>query len=111
MHDDLFESDSKVLFDALTTTTTLINEIDDLVSQYRNLLFNTSNFIVSYVSRQTNKVARNIARVSLSNFSLYIFYQINIQIFITKGGFTPANLGICLGLIHTFFVYYKKFDQ
>jgi len=67
MCDVVFETDSKILFDALSITTTLINEFGDLVTQCRSLLLNRPNFVVSYVRKQANRVAHSIARTSLSH--------------------------------------------
>jgi len=76
MRDVMFETDSKVLFDALHTTSTLANEFGDLVSHCRSLLLSRNDFVVSYVRRQANKVAHSIARASLSNPSPNIFCDV-----------------------------------
>jgi len=50
MCDVMFETDSKILFDVIATTTTPINEFGDLVTQCRSLLLNRPDFVVSYVT-------------------------------------------------------------
>lgn len=76
MRDVMFETDSKVLSDALHTTSTLANEFGDLVSHCISLLVSRNDFVVSYVRRQANKVAHSIARASLSNPSPHIFRDV-----------------------------------
>jgi len=73
MHYVLFETDSKVLFDAFASTTTPTNEFGDLVSQCRSLLLIRPNFVVSYVRRQANRVAHSIVRASLSHLAPIFF--------------------------------------
>lgn len=67
MHDIMFKTDSKILSDAIATTTIPINEFGDLVTQCRRLLLNRPDFVVSYVRRQANRVAHSIVRASLSH--------------------------------------------
>ena len=76
MCDVMFETDSKILSDVIATTTTPINEFGDLVTQCRSLLLNRPDFVVSYVRRQTNRVAHSIARASLSHPSPHIFHHV-----------------------------------
>jgi len=76
MCDVMFETDSKILFDAIASTTTPINEFGDLVTHCRSLLRNRLDFVVSYVRRQANRVAHSIARASLSHPNPHIFHHV-----------------------------------
>jgi len=76
MRDVMFETDSKILSDVIASTTTPINEFGDLVTHCRSLLLNKPDFVVSYVRKQTNRVAHSIARASLSHTSPHIFYHV-----------------------------------
>ena len=79
MQDVMFETDSKVLSDALHTTSTLANEFGDLVSHCRSLLVSRNDFFVSCVRRQANKViAHSIARASLSTLApiFFVMYRL-----------------------------------
>ncbi|RHN55891.1 putative RNA-directed DNA polymerase [Medicago truncatula] len=76
MHVVLFETDSKILADALTNNSSPTNEFGDLVTQCRSLLLDKPDFAVSYVRRQANSVAHSIARASLSHPSPHIFHHV-----------------------------------
>ncbi|XP_024633515.1 uncharacterized protein [Medicago truncatula] len=52
MHVVLFETDSKILADALTNNSSPTNEFGDLVTQCRSLLLDKPDFAVSYVGKQ-----------------------------------------------------------
>jgi len=66
-HYVMFETDNKILVDLLKSTNPPINEIGDLVFEGKTLLLNNSDYVVSFVRRQANKVAHNISRVVLSH--------------------------------------------
>jgi len=72
----LFETDSKILSDAINSNFTPSNEFGDLVIQCRSLLLDRPDFAVSYIRRQANRVAHSIARASLSNPSPHIFHYV-----------------------------------
>jgi len=72
----MFETDNKILADAINSSSVYLNEFGNIVSQCRDLLFSNSNFVVSYVWGQANKVAHNIARASYSHNNPYIFYNV-----------------------------------
>ncbi|XP_024636515.1 uncharacterized protein [Medicago truncatula] len=76
MRDIMFETDSKILSDAIAAATIPINEFGDLVTHCRRLLLSRPDFVVSYVRRQANRVAHNIARASLSHPSPHIFHHV-----------------------------------
>jgi len=61
-HSIWFETDCKLLADALSSSTVPNTEFGDLVSQCRILLSTNSDFIVSFIKRQVYKVADSIAR-------------------------------------------------
>jgi len=69
----IFESDCKFVVDAVNSSQVPHNEIGDIISRCQDLLSSHSQFIVSYVRRQANKVAHSIARASLSHPNPYIF--------------------------------------
>ena len=81
MCDVMFETDSKILSDALATTNTSINEFSDLVTQCRSLLLNRPDFVVSYVRRQSNRFTHSIARASLSHPSPHIFHHVTCTLY------------------------------
>jgi len=72
MHVVWFETDCKAISDALATTNIPQNEFGDLISQCKSLLINKTDFVVSHIRRQANKVAHSISRASLSNSSPHI---------------------------------------
>jgi len=76
MHVVLFETDSKILSDAINSNFTPSNEFGDLVVQCRSLLLDRPDFAVSYIRRQANGVAHSIARASLSNPSPHILHHV-----------------------------------
>jgi len=71
MQSVIFESDCKLLVDAINFNSTLNNEFIVIISRGKDLLSSRNNFIVSYVRRQVN-----IARASLSHLSPHIFHDI-----------------------------------
>jgi ribonuclease HI len=75
MHNVTFETDSKTLADALSARNILSNEFGDLVFECKSLLYSNSDYVVSFVRRQANKVAHNIARVALSHPSPHTFQE------------------------------------
>jgi len=75
-HSVWFEIDRKLLADALSSSTVPNTEFGDLVSQCRILLSTNSDFTMSFVKRQANKVAHSIARASLSHPSPYVFNDV-----------------------------------
>lgn len=71
-----FETDCITLADAIHTTSTHLNEVGDIISQFRGLLFINTDFKVSYIRRQANRVAHSTARASLSHPSPHLFYSV-----------------------------------
>ena len=69
-----FETDNKTLVDAVHSNSTHINEFGDIVSQWKDILTTNTDFKVSYIRRQANRVAHTIARASLSQPSPHIFH-------------------------------------
>ena len=72
----IFESDCRLLVDTINSNSIPNNEFGDIISRCKDLLSSRNNFIVSYIRRQTNMVAHNIARASLSHPSLHIFHEV-----------------------------------
>jgi ribonuclease HI len=71
-----FETDSKLLVDLLGNTNLPLNEIGDLVSECKTLLLSNPDYVVSFIRRQANSVAHNIARAALSYPSPHVFYDV-----------------------------------
>lgn len=71
-HRVMFETDSGILVDLLNSTSPPINETGDLVSKRKTLLLSNSDYIVSFVMRQANKVAHGIARAHIMFFLIYL---------------------------------------
>jgi ribonuclease HI len=75
-HNVMFETDSKLLADAINSSSSFNNELGDLLVQCRGLLATNFDFVVSFIRRQANRVAHSIARASLCHpspmsFTLY----------------------------------------
>jgi len=72
-HNVTCETDNKTLMDALSAHNVPLNEFCDLVSECKSLLCSNSDYVVSFVMRQANKVAYSIVRAALSHYSLILF--------------------------------------
>jgi len=75
MHYVTFETDSKTLVDALKVHNVPLNEFGDLVTEIKSLLSGNPDYAVSFVRRQTNRVANSIARTVLSHALAPIFFM------------------------------------
>ena len=78
----IFESDRKLLIDTINSNSTPNNEFGDIISRCKDLLSSRNNFIVSYVTRQANMIAHNIARASLSHPSPHIFHEVSSTLYL-----------------------------
>jgi len=67
LHNVVFETDNKLLVDLLQKSNLSLNEIGDLVSECKILLISKPDYVVSFVRRQANRIAHNIARAALSH--------------------------------------------
>jgi len=76
MESVIFESDCKLVVDAIISTSAPLNECGDTISRCKTLLAFHSNYCVFYVKRQINKIAHNIARTSLTHHSSYLLCDI-----------------------------------
>lgn len=76
-HHVVFEKDNKILVDLLKSTTPPINEIDDC----KTLLLSNFDYIMSFVRRQANKVAHNIARATLSHPILHVLSDVPTSLY------------------------------
>ncbi|XP_024630723.1 uncharacterized protein [Medicago truncatula] len=83
MHEVLFETDSRTLVDVIKSNATPQNEFGDLIIQCRSFLNSNPDFVVSYIRRQANKVAHNIAIASLSHPSPHVFYHVTTTLYST----------------------------
>ena len=72
----IFESECRLLVDAINSNYTPNNKFGDIISRCKDLLSSRNNFIVSYVRRHVNKVAHNICRASLSYPNPHIFHVV-----------------------------------
>jgi ribonuclease HI len=69
----IFESDSKIAVDAISSRHVGISEFSVLISDIKSLLDANSNFEVKFVKRQANMVAHSLARAAYSMTSHNIF--------------------------------------
>jgi hypothetical protein len=72
MESVIFESDCKLVVDATISTSSPLNEFGDIISRCKTLLPSHSNYYVSYVRRQANRVAHNIARAAPTFSMMYL---------------------------------------
>ncbi|KAK2442300.1 hypothetical protein QL285_013507 [Trifolium repens] len=66
LHYVIFESDSKLVVDAISSRQSSVSEFSLLISHIQSLLSLHNYFEVKYVSRQANKVAHYLARAAFS---------------------------------------------
>ncbi|PNX91013.1 hypothetical protein L195_g047142 [Trifolium pratense] len=69
----VFESDSKVVVDAISSRQLGTSEFSVVISHIKSLLVSCPNFEVKFVKRQANMVARSLARAAYSLSSRGIF--------------------------------------
>ncbi|GAU20903.1 hypothetical protein TSUD_120950 [Trifolium subterraneum] len=69
----IFESDSKIVVDAITSSHRGISDFSLLISSIKSVLVLNPNFEVKFVKRQTNMTAHSLARVAYSMPSRCIF--------------------------------------
>jgi ribonuclease HI len=72
----IFESDCRLLVDAINSNSAPNNEFKVIISRCKDILSSRNNFIASYVKRQVNRVIHNIARTSLPHPSPHIFHDV-----------------------------------
>ena len=60
-HNVTFETDIKTLVDTLSAHNVPLNEFGDPVFECKSLLFSNSDYVVSFVRRQSNRVTHSIA--------------------------------------------------
>jgi hypothetical protein len=73
----IFESDSKIVVDAITTTHVGTFEFSAVISHIKSLLLLCPNFEVKFVKRQANMVAHSLARAAYSMPSRCIFESVS----------------------------------
>jgi ribonuclease HI len=69
----IFESDSQLVVDAISSRQVGLSEFSILISRIQSLLRMNNYFEVKYVKRQANKVAHSLARAAFSMFRRCIF--------------------------------------
>jgi ribonuclease HI len=69
----IFESDSKLVVDAISSRQAGISEFSMLISYIQSLLRMNNYFEVKFVKRQANKVAHSLARAAFSMSRRRIF--------------------------------------
>jgi len=69
----IFETNSKILSDAILQKKEDISEFGSIVTEINRLLSLNSNFVVKFIRRQTNMVAHSLARAAISYDSLQYF--------------------------------------
>jgi ribonuclease HI len=72
----IFESDSKLVVNAISSNQEGLSEFSTLITHIKSLLRMNNCFEVKYVKRQTNKVAHSLARAANSMFSRCMFESI-----------------------------------
>jgi ribonuclease HI len=72
----IFESDSKLVVDAISSNHSGVSEFSLLISHIQSLLSINNYFEVKYVSRQANKVAHYLARAAFSMSRRRIFESV-----------------------------------
>jgi ribonuclease HI len=68
-----FESDSKLVVDAISSKQVGLSEFSTLIAHIQNLLRMNNYFEVKYVKRQANKVVHSLARAAFSMSRRCIF--------------------------------------
>jgi ribonuclease HI len=69
----IFESDSKLVVDAISSRQSGVSEFSILISRIQSMLSANNYFEVKYVKRQANKVAHYLARAAFSLSSRRVF--------------------------------------
>ncbi|WJX78361.1 hypothetical protein P8452_61592 [Trifolium repens] len=69
----IFESDSKLVVDAISSRQAGVSDFSILISHIQSLISNNNYFEVKYVKRQANRVAHSLARAALSMSSRRVF--------------------------------------
>jgi len=77
LHNVMFEMKSKTLVAALQALNVPCNEFSDLVSECKSLLFSNSDYVVSFIIRQTTRVTHSIVRTALSDLNPHLFYDVS----------------------------------
>jgi ribonuclease HI len=72
----IFESDSRLVVDAITSSNNGISEFSHLIAHIQFLLRSNNYFEVKYVKRQANNVAHTLARAAYSMSSRCVFDSI-----------------------------------
>ncbi|GAU21829.1 hypothetical protein TSUD_176750 [Trifolium subterraneum] len=72
----IFESDSKLVVDAILTRNVGVSELYSIISCIQSMLLSHPNFEVKFVKRQANMVAHTLARAAYSKSSRYIYDSI-----------------------------------
>jgi hypothetical protein len=75
-HDVIFETDAQNIVYAIRHRNTGVSEFSSIIHKIKCMLSLNSGFEVKLIRRQANRIARTIARASLSWFCRHIFYSI-----------------------------------
>ncbi|GAU43259.1 hypothetical protein TSUD_134030 [Trifolium subterraneum] len=76
----IFETDSKIVEDAIHKRSGGNSEFSSLISNIKNKLLSNPNFVVKFIKRQVNMVAHTLARAAISWSSRCIFELLPICI-------------------------------
>jgi hypothetical protein len=78
----IFESDYQYVMNVLRDDCLYTNELDTLHSTCNFLLTSNTNYNISYVRRQTNRVALNLVRASLfqSTLNVHHYYHLLVSL-------------------------------
>jgi len=70
----VFESNCQLVVNAVLNNRSYMNELGSLLSNSRSLLLSYVSYAITYIRRQANIIAHNLARASILHASPSIFY-------------------------------------
>jgi len=78
----VFESDCQLVMNAILNNSSYMNELKCLLSNCITLLLSNASYALTYIRKQTNIVAHNLARASILHVTPSIFFFIIMLVFI-----------------------------
>ncbi|XVF75961.1 hypothetical protein PTKIN_Ptkin13bG0229200 [Pterospermum kingtungense] len=89
----IFETDSRIVVDAVTSKKEDLTEFGSIIDQCRSILSFHNTFMVKFVRRRANVVAHSMAQQSRYHASLRSYYQLHIFLH------TSMN-NVCSAVLH-----------
>jgi len=71
----VFETDCHLVVNYVLNNISYVNELGSLLSNCRTLLLSNPSYVLTYIRRQANRVAHNLARASILHASPNIFFH------------------------------------